>query len=308
VSQSKKRVFVGLGCALAFLLVGCSSSDEGASPPLPIEQFPQQFSSALCEAIGPCCLDAALPYVAATCKRSATEDFTNQVTYAEGKLKYDAAAAGECLSQYKAALAKCQLPTELTASACAGIFKGALATGAACNVRLNECAVGYCQESLDASGNYVGKCVADAGSGSAPVPEGGRCDISPNCAEGLYCTFDSLCAKTIPLGGTCADYYACQKGTYCTSEGVCAAQHDSGPCGGATDFDACSDGSYCSSLDSFSGGECLKKKPDGYSCRSREECLNGLCNGTCGPASAATTTTCAGDFPISSSSARPDGI
>ena len=302
MSQSKKWVLAGLGCALV-LLVGCSSSDEGAAAPVPIEQFPQQFSSALCEAIGPCCLDAALPYVAATCKRSATEDLTSQVTYAEGKRKYDAAAAGECLSQYKAALAKCQLPSDLTGGACSRVFKGTLPTGATCNYERDECAVGYCQES-NVNGTLVATCVA--GSSAAPLPEGGRCDDGRSrCAEGLYCTLLGLCAKKVPLGGTCVDNYDCQKGAYCAGQdGVCTAQHDSGPCVSSL---ACSDGSYCSPFDSFNDGECLKKKPDGYACRASEECLNGICNGTCGPAEAATATSCAGHFAISYGS-RPAGF
>src|SRR6478735_1580290 len=106
-------------CALA----GCSSSDETES--VPVEQFPQKFASELCAAIAPCCMDAALTHVPATCRSNATDLFTQWVVNTNGrKVKYDASAAGECLSQIKSAYASCQMPTVVTAPACGKMFAG----------------------------------------------------------------------------------------------------------------------------------------------------------------------------------------
>lgn len=290
-----------------FVVMGCSGTDEGSSTPVPLEQFPQQYSAALCESIAPCCKDAALPNTPATCKSNATQRFTTLATQGNSaSIRYDAAAAGQCLSQIKSAFASCQSPTEVTAAACDRIFVGTLATGATCSPNLNECANGYCKQATDASLGSGGTCTPYETNGNV-VGEGQSCDdIRTYCAENFFCGYESsaadtgVCIKLAPLGADCSQL-GCQKGAFCSATAVCTAQYDSGPCGGTDSYDACSSNSYCSDdggVVSSSAGQCLKKKPEGYACQRAEECQKGVCNGTCGPATAASTANCAGEFTL----------
>jgi len=284
------------------VLVGCSGSDAGGSTPVPIEQFPQQYSAALCEAIAPCCKDAALPHTPTACKTKATQYFTSVVTAESGpNNKYDAAAAGECLSQVKSAFANCQQPTPQAARACYRLFVGTLPPGASCSLSRRECANGNCQPPADGSSSSTGVCVAYQ-TAQATIAEGGPCEPAfSRCAAGLYCPYETgVCTKAIPVGGSCTDdSYSCKEGAFCSVSGVCTAQYDSGPCGGTESQEACSDKSYCSSdlFASSAAGQCLKKKPDGYACANSRECLQGVCNGTtCGPEAAESTASCGGEF------------
>jgi hypothetical protein len=137
-----------------FALVGCSSApDGGGIAPIPIEQFSEQAASALCEALAPCCAEAELSHTPETCKSNATFQLEQWlgVGKSQQNLKYDAQAAGECLSQMKTAYASCQNAVVPPVGACRRIFVGTLPIGAECSrlVVGNECAEGYCDYRAD---------------------------------------------------------------------------------------------------------------------------------------------------------------
>jgi hypothetical protein len=311
MGEWSKWVRAGVCGLLGLLGTACSSGDSGG-PPVSLDQFPQQFASAYCDTIAPCCTKAEIPY---------SDPYTT----------YDAAAAGNCLAALKQAMQACKSPDSgLENSACGEIFKGSLANGTACTQSV-DCVSGYCR--LDSDG--VTRACADPSSPTAAQPAhgkagdacGGDCFEStttfsgvstsqmlceetniavphpalPFCyaSEGVHCSPASETCEAFPaLGGACPDG-VCGTGAYCDSATlVCTAPHDSGPCQFSQE---CSAKSYCDELTR----QCLAKKPDGYSCSSDDECVNALCSAQtsttsqsataiCGPLPAATPDTCSG--------------
>lgn len=314
VTNVIKQVVVGLACAWgAVAVTGCSSSD-GRAPPVALENLPQKFAKSLCDSVEPCCKADSIAYNATTCKSTVTNALTDFVARNSGAA-YDAQAAGDCLSQIKGSLDRCVTYDGSVDRVCGGIFSKSSAIGEPCSSS-SDCASQRCDYSIDSATTV---CVA-------PPPEqqhgktgeacGGDCieydgdvgcgglgagEPAPYCysSDGLFCDFrTSVCVERAKLGASCANA-PCVVDAFCDPNGsVCTKPHDSGAClDVALPNSGCSDKSYCSS--GFNGvGQCLTKKPDGYSCVNGTECVSKRCNaaGTCGVGPAATEDSCRGDL------------
>lgn len=312
--------FVGVvaGGVLGLSSVACSPSNSGGSGATPVsqEQFPEAAAKVLCETVAPCCQSAQLAHDDASCKSTAVSDFTALVMKSSSpNRRYDAAAAGNCLSVIKSELQACQDFDEAVDSACAAMFVGTVAIGGACT-NSSDCVMpNRCQFSLNANSGVTGVCAAQgalephAKAGEACVGDCFVSDTATSCvgagaatddgaycyrAEGLYCSYPGLtCAKLGNVGDACSGD-GCVAGAFCNGR-TCAAQTDSGPC--MTGQDACTSKSYCN------GTQCSAKKADGAVCSLADECASGECNtaddtnstGTCGlGGGAATPARCAG--------------
>jgi hypothetical protein len=326
---AKLAVTAGVCGLFGLFATACSSSDSGGGPPVPLDQFPQQYATAYCDSIAPCCKTAEIPYDALTCKSTATNSFTQIVEQASGpNTTYDAVAAGNCLAALKATLQSCKsLASAFQGSACQGIFKGTLPNGAMCTSSA-DCVSGYCSISgVSSTGSDIEVC-ADPSLRSVNLPPhgkagdacGGDCltlksgSVSyMNCRsgtstaaaycfdqDGLHCSSATQTCVVLPaIGAACPDG-TCATGAYCDETTLtCAAQSDSGSC--ENSFEACSAKSYCDQ----NSLRCFARKPDGYACSSDDECVNAVCSGLadttdvstsgiCGAAPAATVDSCAG--------------
>lgn len=311
MNNAMKRVVVGLSCIWATSLFGCSSSDGAA--PVPLEKLPQEFASALCESIAPCCMADSIPYTATTCKSTVTGTLTEFVTRNTGA-KYDAQAAGNCLSKLKSDLDRCVGFDDV--SDCEGIFVKNFAIGERCTSS-SDCASHHCEFGVDAASSLCAAPLADnkqhGRAGEACLGDCSTLDdgllscggfssegATAYCyeSEGLYCDFQtSVCKARAALGASCTDT-ACVAGTYCDPTTlVCSEPHDSGTCYFTSSTqNGCSAKSYCSGAGVGGAGQCVAKKPDGYSCTTPDECFSKRCNdaGTCGVGPAATEDSCRG--------------
>ena len=310
---------VGVGCAAAALSsVGCSSSDDGSSAAIPLDQFPQKFSSALCNDVEPCCKSDSIAYDSNDCMQAATRSFTDLVTEHRGS-SYDSKAAGQCLSSLVSALKSCvSLDDAALSSACNHLFVPTSLDGATCTSD-SDCVSNDCFFDLSSSVSVgAGTCLgstppSDPKHGKLGNPCTGQCydddgfDSCPTAAvsgdtfcyesEGFLCSEDtSVCTALPAIGQACAQGSYCAVGAYC-NQGLCAARIASGSCEADNE---CTADSYCTTGAGFSRtvGECQPKKPDGYACVTPQECKNAKCNaqGSCGPEHAASIATCSGSF------------
>lgn len=322
-----KSVLVWLGLALSTLGGGCKSADD-APAPVPLEQFPQTFAKGLCDAVAPCCNQAALPYMATECQGSATDRYTDTVSRAiSAHVQYDAEAAGECLASLRRQLQDCRFDGGESIPACAAVFVGSLADGQACTASA-ECKSLYCNQlavcaarpgadtskHAQAGEPCVGSCGTEAGqtycdtgisTGQGSGANAGYCYQS----DGVYCDaafspdgapMAPVCSAFAKIGESCQSAY-CGPGSYCDFTSItCAAQKDSGPCASPQ---TCSSKSYCAGAQGGGvTGQCIARKPDGFACASPEECSSGSCSGgttdhrTCGTSSGVSASECNGDF------------
>ncbi len=317
LNDFRKWSVLGLGCAIGLLGFGCSSSDNGsaATASVPLDQLPQRFSSALCDALEPCCKTDQIAYSSSKCKQEATREFTDLVTSNTAiGAAYDPSAAGECLNSMLASLKSCvAIGDGPTSPACQRLFFASFPKGAYC-LSDEECASHNCEfGGVELSGR--GLCSAFSASSDAPAqldePCDGECfagnDSCPysvdgvgaycHASDGLFCATDSQTCIALPAIGDDCSSLPCVTGAYCNADGVCKPRHASGPCIDNID-QACSSDSYCNAPGITAAGECVAKKPDGYACTTNEECKNDKCNlqMICGPGDAATRVTCSGDF------------
>ena len=320
MNHQTKTLAARAGCVFVWLglsSLACSPSNGGGSAtPVSEDQFPQAAAKVLCETVAPCCKAAQLAYEETSCKTTAVRDFTSFLTESSTpNNRYDAAAAGNCLSVLKSELEACKSFDEAADIACSAVFVGTVQAGGACTnsgdcVAPNHCKFdpasanatsGVCAspEATEPHGKAGDACLGDcrlAGPTTVCDPSGVTSGVTAYCyqADGLYCAFSTQkCAKYAQLGEPCtAD--GCVAGTFCNGT-VCATPTDSGPC--LQGQSACTAKSYCDDGSRL----CTPKKADGATCRGPEECAtdecagaDGVAQGVCGLGGAATATRCAG--------------
>ncbi len=265
--------FFGLALAFGFLPCACSGSTSDVGQ----QAFPQQLADAYCDALAPCCTAASFPYTAATCKKNINAVGTQIIN--EGvaaKLTYNPAAAGQCLTDVKAALQTCGSLDNVN---CVAIFTGKTPTGGACGKSIECQDSGFCDNGVCAKQPFsnlthgsagqacTGSCTAD-GNGTTCDSSGAAGDgvsgVTCFGEDGLYCDFTTRkCTAFAQLGESCG-------------QGGCVT------------------GAYCEA------GQCVAAKPAGAPCSESSECASGRCTGdnqplTCTSASAATADSCQGN-------------
>lgn len=293
MSHERAASLVALASLLA--LAGCTSSSGGAAPSVPRDRYLVEFTAAICEPIGPCCVDAGYGYDVAKCKaslatglRQAVDDLTRD---------YDAALAGRCLELARTAAGACFEGGPLAAlQACDRILVPTLAPGTTC-VSSAQCAV---PADADRAICSDGKCVAvprgkrgDACGGTcrASASGGSECWSSSSASgpvtcwteDGLFCGPDGACRPLAALGAACT-HGACIPTAYCAADGKCASL--GGPGAPCPAYDSCLAGLYCAA-----DSRCGAVKPVGAACVDRAECESGRCDAKTGECAAETILT-----------------
>jgi hypothetical protein len=216
---------------VCLLLVGCAGDDDssGGGSPVALDNFGTAIGTASCHKQFECCSDAEImaQYMGITYMGQpiTTEqqcvDFTTgflatflvdeyKTSLAAGRIEYDAAAAGNCISvmeriscaDYAAAVAGTGKPTALVS--CKSPVTGKVENGGVC-AQDYECTSDNC---VKTGSSNDGTC--------QPIPTAGQpCDFT--CADGLYCDFDTTTAME-----TCqakkANDAQCDSDDQCTSD------------------------------------------------------------------------------------------
>lgn len=309
-----KRIF---GAALAMALAGglgaaCSGQTSGGtgggSGPVAQAEFVPALVDALCDGLAGCCQQAGHPYDSAKC-RSGFEAFYGAFLPSGPQVKYDAAAAGRCISALRGAAAGCAMDDDSSDQECEAVFEGSTPLGGPCESSADcdrpadgapvDCVV----EEDPATGAYTGKCALDTDETVAP---GGSCESTSECktpagAERAECDFDSsgqvgtcvaltrgkagdACRLTCTQQGSSG--WACSGGSgsseatalcytddgvWCADSGTCEALT---PIGGACGYQDCVAGAFCDA------GQCVAQRPPGSACQDDDECQGGYCADT----------------------------
>ncbi len=289
VSSLLRGLFVGGAMA------ACSGSTDGSagSSPIPLDDIARVVSEAFCGDIAPCCQTAGFPYDRAQCEALIRSTYDQQLVplARAGKLGYDPAAAGTCVSRAREALAKCAVPE---VPECEAMFAGTVPHGGACSDSA-ECATApkgdaYCDES-DGAGTCVstprgkagdacgatctesGNTTSCSGSGGGEPTTGPVADCYTN--DGLVCGSERKCQAQSPAGGTCTESAECSGRAYCEG-GTCGPPHaEGGDC--SYRDEECATGLYCRE------GTCAAELASGSPCEEFVDvCAGGTCaNGEC---------------------------
>ncbi len=269
-------------CAVA---PGCSGSTSGGGggdgtggnggTPVPFAEAETKVADAFCGLIKPCCDTEGFSYDAAKCRSGYSKVFQRVSAGVEsGRLKYDAAAMGNCL----AAIAKtsCNTPDEAAPAVCETVFQGTVSEGGACESS-DECVGDLdCDETCKANTTPRGKA-GDACSSSCDESPGGgvSCagsgDPGAECfaSDGLYCSADRKCTATAKAGEAC-EAFGCVPGQHCV-EAECVPLPGAGePCGNNYNRE-CADNAYCDAQ-----GMCQARVAVGEAC---DEAAWGQCAG-----------------------------
>ncbi len=199
--------------------------------------------------------------------------FDVERSVSEGRTRYDANVGTACLAAIQGveglACAGESSPFATAAegiigsdgtSPCNGMFKGAVANGAACYDSL-ECAAGFCDFGENAC---PGAC--------APrLANGAPCEENEQCQVGSSCTFGSsgqACQPTVvrQQGAPCSYSSECADGLYCGDSGTCTNAKVAN--GAECKVDAqCAEGSACLKAGAFDPtGTCTVKVGAGGAC------------------------------------------
>lgn len=267
--------------------LGCSSGTSpgpGSSSPIPLEDFPNVYADALCDNLASCCTQSGYTYDANECKAT-VKGFVGLFggLVDKGTVKYDASAAGACMSQVPAYAKGC-LQGSLASAACDSVFVGTVPEGGACTQSSEcveppgggaDCDQGKCvPEKRGVAGDACGWTCTEQGSSTSCSGTSGDSNTRCFTNDGLYCESTSnTCKQRIAIGGSGCDWEeSCVDGAFCQSQ-VCTAQKAVGEA--CVNEDECTSSAYCDQT-------CLTKKPLGASCTddfADEECADGACEG-----------------------------
>jgi hypothetical protein len=171
-----------------------------------------------------------------------------------GTVVLDGAALDECTRD-----SACLTSVGEQPSACAVVFRGVAAHGAACLADF-EC-------------TQPGRCVLSTGGfGECESGTAWACAAEDDCPPGFYCTGDRICARRSGVDGPCTSPFGCLVGLTC-SIGTCVASR------GRTCTDACPGVAVCAD------GYCDLPDAPTHRCTSEDDCILGFAcaGGRCAP-------------------------
>jgi hypothetical protein len=291
---------------LTVLFLAACGGGSG-SKAVPLDDLDEAVAKAFCDLE----IDCGRVTDRAACGNDLYTDDTPQLVASvrAGKIRYDGAAAADCLADISTL---CTKPISDDAN-CDAAFTGLVTVGGAC-LSDTECASdrcdkascdatvaccrGVCLEALPtiAVGGTCSGTDADCVKGAycdyvgAPgvstckligmKAEGQPCDGARACAGGLYCSDTKVCTRPPKRGEACdpTEFLCNIYQDYCDPETlVCTARRAAGEA--CNTFSACDADSHCDLdgtkrcvADGAEGEACL-----GASCRGSLECQNGLC-------------------------------
>jgi len=197
---------IGLVCVV--LAMGC-----GGGSGVPIDQFGQSYANAICAQNFKCCSSADLMgKTMSDCVNTNGLVFgaavsTLQTAQSQGRVTYDAAKAGTCISGIRAmSCADWQkgLTEANSPPSCSAVFVAKVAASGMCTSD-QECTSGQYCAGLDAS-----KDPPTPGTCAATVAMGGSCANGETCATDLYCgSTTQTCQPKKAAGTACSTDNEC---------------------------------------------------------------------------------------------------
>lgn len=199
--------------------VACSSSPAHT---IALADFADGLQSAQCERLARC---GMFPDPA-SCEAyfRVTQDVSVAGAVASGKVKYDGAAASDCVDQ--SAAQSCDLSTaagRTAPGACGRTLAGTLGGGEVCELDA-ECESGTCAfpDDCPETGCCMGTCRAAQSPGAAST----GCAKDRDCQSGLVCSTQKQCLAPAAAGGDCRTDRECADGLGCinplsTMPGTC---------------------------------------------------------------------------------------
>ncbi|MCA9626384.1 MAG: hypothetical protein KC766_01905 [Myxococcales bacterium] len=209
------RLIGGLGLgvlALACVVSGCSSSDDGAKSDAGIafEELPDELVKSTCQLLERCGGALTAVYLPnEECTTLQGRMFTDsdypalKAAVADGRVVYHPTAARACLDAI--ANGGCDVLLGGLPKVCDDTIEGTTELDGECTVD-GECgATRFC----DADGACPGKCSERRGAGSG-------CGGDYACGKGLICAPDGTCAAPLPKGSACDEGgVQCAAGSFC---------------------------------------------------------------------------------------------
>lgn len=302
-------LFLLSGTGLWIAACGGTTSSNGSTP-VAASDFAASYAHAICDNVGPCCQQGGLAYDANACVTSVQgliQGLLVNPANASGS-KYDANAAGNCISQISAIVKSCnETSAQRTAldQACSAVYSGTKQPGDTCNSSADCAASPDGRVTCDhwATGSSDGGTQSGSTCQLRKTPKGGEpCGstsgappaIVGDCSYGASDTFTcdyktNTCVARKALGAQCTSADECVTTAFCQS-GTCAAKL---PLGSACDgfSKVCDDKLKCDSATQ----KCIAKLADGAACQGSNDCAGGRCSsGKCASSSFADPTICGG--------------
>ena len=293
---------VGLFC-LVLSNYGCGTTDDGdggvgngdgggGSGSVSFDSYCDDFAQMTCDVAQQCdCLgglsiDLCISYQTMGCDDEVTEPVE------AGRMSYDPARGGQCLTQLRAIISDCSLEDAYWPDACDLMLVGLVSEGETCDgddecqneleCYDDECvqvptANQSCHPDYDCADNlYCGDddiCHPYRGDGQ-PCPEGDRV-----CDDDLYCDSRTVtCEPYITSGGSCTHApWDCDDDLYCSDASeTCLPYPAVGLDCAGSDGD-CADDLYCDEND-----VCRAQGDAGAGCSEDEQCVSDECaDGVC---------------------------
>lgn len=258
-----------LSLGAAAFSVGCGvQASSSSSNPETLEAFFKVSNQLTCEASERCCGTTCSTASDATFYKNTTRtiEFINL-----GLLRYDPAAAAECLaatSQYYSVCDKPEFQATKLPTACSKYVVPNTQAGGMCETAIGNCV----PETLCTSGT----CIALPAVSQPCAPLG----TNPRCVTTAYCettVMGSVCRALPASGQSCGvSGGQCATGFYCDGTTLlCTANGQSGQ--------ACSGTKPCDTkagLVCLSNSTCGLPQPDGAPCSSNTHCQSVRCSGT----------------------------
>jgi hypothetical protein len=229
--------------AILVVVAGCGGID--------LADFDAERRNAFCAYLTRCKAVATIDDCRAHYERRAVYSPNIPAAVTAGKLRYDEAAAEDCIAAFHALSCDTTRQTEDSLAACDVVFTGTLKEGEACGFDL-ECTSDRCVKPTCELACCIGSCGPDR-----PVPRIGEpCTFT--CEPGAYCGSGDTCRALLPEGAVCNDPSSCALGLYCANSGVCTAIPHLG--------EAC-ELSICAEVNATcSRGVCVEMRLPGESC------------------------------------------
>jgi hypothetical protein len=162
-----------------------------------------------------------------TAKTAECQPAFDGVAFRDGRVRYDAEAAGDILANVQAMTADCG-EIQIGDDALRTVFIGTLTNGADCSAVGDDFSPTLaCSPGLQCDFDFVtrrGSCRTAAGAGAS-------CEMNP-CQDGLDCDFETMtCVAPLPDGSECTFGSDCAS-SFCDDASMCAPDPD----GGADDY------------------------------------------------------------------------
>jgi hypothetical protein len=204
--------------SLGAVAIGCGGSSSAPGGPVALSALPARWAQVICDQNFKCASAADIMYQGATksdcvmTNQQAWEFITSSVQDGQqkGRVAYDAALMGTCLSKLAAESCDEWVTGLAHPDECTSAFTGKVAAGGACQIDF-ECVGGTC-EGVDDSG-----ATPKDGACRTKVAAGAACVSGDKCAGDNYCDDTAMmCVAKKPGGAACTTSDEC--GNSCNTD------------------------------------------------------------------------------------------